>query len=58
MYKFNVEKTTADLINWIKDWFEENGKGEGKVTYRLRDDRLRTLRIYGRIRSGHGVQFH
>ena len=24
---FNVEKVTADLINWIKNWFEENGKG-------------------------------
>ena len=24
---FNVEKTTNDLIQWIKDWFEENGKG-------------------------------
>ena len=24
---FNVEKTTADLIEWVKNWFEENGKG-------------------------------
>ena len=24
---FNVEKVTADLIQWIIDWFEENGKG-------------------------------
>lgn len=24
---FNVEKITNDLINWIRDWFEENGKG-------------------------------
>lgn len=31
MYKFNVEKTTADLINWIKDWFEENGKDSHAV---------------------------
>lgn len=27
MYKFNVENVTKDLINWIKKWFEENGKG-------------------------------
>lgn len=27
MYKFNVENVTKDLIDWIKDWFEENGKG-------------------------------
>jgi len=25
-YKFDVKKTTEDLIQWIKDWFEENGK--------------------------------
>lgn len=31
MYKFNVEKTTSDLINWIKDWFEENGKDSHAV---------------------------
>ena len=24
---FNVEKVTNDLIQWIRDWFEENGKG-------------------------------
>ena len=24
---FQVEKVTADLIKWIQDWFEENGKG-------------------------------
>lgn len=27
MYKFNVENVTKDLIEWIKNWFEENGKG-------------------------------
>lgn len=26
-YKFNVEKVTEDAIAWIKDWFEDNGKG-------------------------------
>ena len=26
-YKFNVEKVTEDVIAWIKDWFENNGKG-------------------------------
>lgn len=26
MYKFNVEKTTEDLIRWIKMWFDANGK--------------------------------
>ena len=24
---FNVEKVTADLVKWIQDFFEENGKG-------------------------------
>ena len=24
---FNVEKVTQELVQWIKDWFEENGKG-------------------------------
>ena len=23
---FNTEKVTAEVIQWIKDWFEENGK--------------------------------
>lgn len=27
MYKFNVEKVTNECIQWIKDWFEVNGKG-------------------------------
>lgn len=26
MYTFDVEKTTAELIKWIQDWFEANGK--------------------------------
>ena len=24
---FNTEKVTAEVIQWIRDWFEENGKG-------------------------------
>ena len=24
---FNVEKTTANLIEWIQRWFDENGQG-------------------------------
>ncbi len=24
---FNVEKVTEELVQWIRDWFEENGKG-------------------------------
>ena len=24
---FNVEKTTHDVVEWVKNWFEENGKG-------------------------------
>ena len=24
---FNVEKTTAEAVQWIRDWFEANGKG-------------------------------
>lgn len=26
MYKFNVEKTTEALIQWIRNWFDHNGK--------------------------------
>ena len=26
-YEFNVEKITEGAINWIREWFEENGKG-------------------------------
>ena len=26
-YKFDVEKITNDCIQWIRDWFEQNGKG-------------------------------
>ena len=24
---FNVEKATKDAVQWIRDWFEQNGKG-------------------------------
>ena len=24
---FNVEKTTESLVQWVRDWFEQNGKG-------------------------------
>ncbi|MBQ3220943.1 MAG: NAD(+) synthase [Clostridia bacterium] len=24
---FDAKKTTADIVRWIRDWFEENGKG-------------------------------
>ena len=27
MYKFNVEKTTKEIITWIQDWFSLNGNG-------------------------------
>ena len=27
MHKFNVEKIKNELVQWIKDWFEMNGKG-------------------------------
>lgn len=27
MYKFDVEQATKNLIQWIRDWFEENGRG-------------------------------
>lgn len=27
MYQFNVKETTAKCVQWIRDWFEENGKG-------------------------------
>ena len=26
-YSFNVEKVTEGAINWIREWFDENGKG-------------------------------
>ena len=26
-YKFDVEKVTEGAINWIREWFDENGKG-------------------------------
>ena len=27
MQNFNVKKTTEDAVQWIRDWFEQNGKG-------------------------------
>ena len=27
MYEFDVKKTTADVVQWIRDFFEVNGKG-------------------------------
>lgn len=27
MYNFNVKETTEKLIQWIREWFENNGKG-------------------------------
>ena len=24
---FNVEKTTKQAVQWIRDWFDKNGKG-------------------------------
>ena len=26
-YKFNVEKVTNEIIDWIRTWFDQNGKG-------------------------------
>ena len=26
MYKFDIAKETENLIKWIRDWFDENGK--------------------------------
>ena len=26
-YSFNVKNVTEGVINWIREWFEENGKG-------------------------------
>lgn len=26
-YKFNVEKVTHEIIDWIRTWFDQNGKG-------------------------------
>ena len=31
MYKFNVEKVKNDLIKWIRDWFDQNGKNSPAV---------------------------
>lgn len=30
-YNFNVEKTTADLIQWVKDYFEATATPETKA---------------------------
>ena len=27
MYQFDVKKTTEDVVQWIRDFFEVNGKG-------------------------------
>ena len=27
MYNFNVEKAVDGCVEWIKDWFDKNGKG-------------------------------
>jgi len=27
MYQFDAKETTAKCVQWIRDWFEENGKG-------------------------------
>lgn len=27
MYLFDAKNVTNDIVNWIRDWFEENGKG-------------------------------
>ena len=27
MYRFDAEKTAGRIIEWIREWFEENGKG-------------------------------
>lgn len=27
MHKFNAEKIKEDIVKWIRDWFDENGKG-------------------------------
>lgn len=27
MYNFDAEKTKNDIVKWIRDWFEKNGKG-------------------------------
>lgn len=31
MYKFNVEKVKNDLIEWIRNWFDQNGKNSPAV---------------------------
>ena len=31
MYKFNVEKVKNDLIEWIRNWFDQNGKNSSAV---------------------------
>lgn len=30
MYKFNAEQTRKELVEWIKNWFDKNGKGCNK----------------------------
>lgn len=63
---FNTEKVTAEVIQWIKDWFEENGKGcnavlgisggkDSSIVAALCCEALGKDRVYG-ILMPNGVQ--
>ncbi len=63
---FNTEKVTAEVVQWIKDWFEENGKGcnavlgisggkDSSIVAALCVEALGKDRVYG-ILMPNGVQ--
>lgn len=63
---FNTEKVTTEVIQWIKDWFEENGKGcnavlgisggkDSSIVAALCCEALGKDRVYG-ILMPNGVQ--
>ena len=66
MYEFDVKKTTAEVVQWIRDFFEENGKDcnavvaisggkDSSVTAALCVEALGRDRVYG-VLLPQGVQ--
>ena len=66
MYEFDVKKTTKEVVQWIRDFFEENGKGcnavvaisggkDSSVTAALCVEALGRDRVYG-VLLPQGVQ--
>ena len=64
---FNAEKTKNEIVEWIRDWFEENGKGckaviglsggkDSSVVAALCTEALGKDRVLG-VMMPNGVQF-